>query len=64
MLLGAHYLGRPYPVAGPSLTGIIRDPDAVALAEARFDELWREARDVLPTIRDAVEAVLEGIGTK
>ncbi len=61
VLVGAHYFGRPYPMAGPSLTGLLRDPAAVALAERRFDALWADARDVLPTVRDAVEAVLEGL---
>lgn len=59
VLLGAHYFGRPYPTLGPSFTAAIADPAAVELAATRFDLLWDDARDVLPTIRDAVEAVLE-----
>lgn len=59
VLLGAHYFGRPYPILGPSFTGAVTVPAAVELAARRFELLWQESRDVLPTIRSAIEAILE-----
>jgi hypothetical protein len=62
LVLGAHYFGRPYPTVGPSFTCITRDPQAVRTAARRFEELWDEARDVLPAIRGTLELALASAG--
>jgi hypothetical protein len=58
LLLGAHYFGRAYPTVGPSLTCFAHDPAAVRNAAQRFEELWNEARNVLPAIRGTLELAL------
>lgn len=58
LLLGAHYFGRAYPTVGPSFTCFTHDPDAIRNAARRFEELWDEARDVLPAIRGTLELAL------
>lgn len=54
-LLGAHYFGSTDPVAGPSFTAFLEEPDAVSLLASRFEELWRRGHDVLPAIREVLE---------
>lgn len=62
LLLGAHYFGRPYPTVGPSFTCITDDDALVRDAARRFEELWDDARDVLPAIRGTLELALT-VGT-
>lgn len=54
-LLGAHFFGAPYPVAGPSFTAFFTEPSAVAILGSRFGELWALGHDVLPAVADVLE---------
>lgn len=58
LILGAHYIGRTYPTVGLSLTCITDDAAAIRTATRRFEDLWREGRDVLPAIRGTLELAL------
>jgi len=58
-LIGAHYFARPYDGDGLALTCIATDPRAIALATARFDELWERAYGV----EEALRATLAGAGS-
>jgi hypothetical protein len=57
-LVGAHYFSSPYPTVGPSLTCVVTDPAATAVAARRFDTLWGRSHDVLPAIRDVLERAI------
>lgn len=53
-LLGAHYFGSPQLTVGPSVTVLLREPEAVGLLRERFQELWDGAHDVAPAIMEVL----------
>ncbi|HEX6133942.1 MAG TPA: hypothetical protein VFZ24_08260 [Longimicrobiales bacterium] len=53
-LIGAHWFREPVVSAGPSLTALLTEPDVVARALERFEELWRRSHDVLEPVIAAV----------
>jgi hypothetical protein len=57
MLLGANYfqLVQSQSVA---LTCVLRDPSAVNRAAKNFEQLWQDAYDVLPVIKETLEQVV------
>lgn len=48
-LVGAHWFREPV-VPGPAFTAVLTDPESVATALRRFDELWRRGHDVLEPV--------------
>lgn len=49
VLLGFHWLQRPFPHQGPALASL-HGPREAALAAARFDQAWIRAHDIRPAI--------------
>jgi hypothetical protein len=58
-VVGAHYFHQPPVASGPSLTCVLAEPHAVALAEQRFSRLWQQAHDVQPAVLHTVERLLD-----
>jgi hypothetical protein len=54
VLLGFHWLERPFPFRGPALASL-HGPGGAALAGRRFDETWGRAHD----IRTAIHGILQ-----
>lgn len=50
VLLGFHWLERPFPYRGPALASL-HGPAGAALAARRFDETWGRAHDIRPALR-------------
>jgi hypothetical protein len=57
VLLGFHWLERPFPFRGPALASL-HGPAGAALAGRRFDEAWSRAHD----IRTAIHGILQRAG--
>jgi hypothetical protein len=53
-LVGAHSFWSPQPYEGPAFTCVLGSPGATARAARRFEQLWREAYDVLPVLLQTV----------
>lgn len=53
-LIGAHYFRDPQTATGPSFTAVMTDARSVALAQARYEALWRCSHDVLEPVISAV----------
>jgi len=49
VLLGFHWLERPFPFGGPALASL-HGAGGAALAGRRFDETWGRAHDIRPAI--------------
>ena len=49
VLLGFHWLQRPFPHHGPALASL-HGPREAALAGRRFDQAWARAHDIRPAI--------------
>lgn len=54
LLLGPHWLERPYPQRGPAW-GVLMGPHEAGIAGERFDELWRGAHDVSEALGTLLE---------
>lgn len=50
VLLGLHWLERPFPHRGPALASL-HGPTGAALAARRFEESWSRAHDIRPAIQ-------------
>jgi hypothetical protein len=62
LLVGPHWLERPFPHRGPALASLHSGPEAMAVGR-RFEELWLESHDVGPAIlRMLSEAVSRSTG--
>jgi hypothetical protein len=60
LLLGPHWLERPFPHRGPALASLHSGPE-VARVEGRFEELWEGAHDVKAAVlRMLTEAARRG----
>lgn len=60
LLLGPHWLERPFVHRGPALASLHSGPE-VSQVEARFEELWEEAHDVRAAVlRMLMEAARRG----
>jgi hypothetical protein len=57
LMLGAHYFQILHTQPVP-LTCVLREPAAVRRAAQNFEQLWQDAYDVLPVIRETLEQVL------
>ncbi len=58
-LIGAHYFSRPVAMDGTSFTCALTSAAAVRCATTRYEQLWLEAHDVLPVIRELLQSLLE-----
>lgn len=54
VLLGLHWLERPFPHRGPALAGL-HGPRGARLAGRRFDESWAQAHDIRPAIQGILQ---------
>ena len=57
ILLGANYF-QLVQTQSVALTCVLRDPAAVNRAARNFEQLWQDAYDVLPVIRETLEQVV------
>lgn len=62
VLLGLHWLERPFPHRGPALASL-HGPDGAALAGRRFDESWNRAHDIRPAIQGILRRA-QGLATR
>ena len=58
LMVGPHWMERPYPHRGPALTSIHRGTDA-SRALARFEELWSVAHDVSSAVTGTLRSALQ-----
>jgi hypothetical protein len=58
VLLGFHWLQRPFPHQGPALASL-HGPREAALASQRFDQAWARAHDIRPAILGILQRARE-----
>jgi hypothetical protein len=61
LIVGLHWMDRPYPHRGPALASL-HGKEAAARILARFEELWREAHDVGDAIARTLATALDRCG--
>lgn len=61
VLVGPHWMDRPYPHRGPALTSLHRGEPA-ARVRLRFGQLWHDAHDVGGAVRATLHAALRRCG--
>ena len=63
VLLGFHWLERPFPYRGPALASL-HGPAGAALAGRRFDETWGRAHDIRPAVLGILERAGRSLSSK
>ncbi len=61
VIVGLHWLDRPYPHRGPALASL-HGREAAGQVLGRFEELWREAHDVGDAIARTLASALDRCG--